>query len=603
MRARSIVAIAMVLTGCSAPAPAQQAPRAEAPYLDPAVPVSQRVDDLLGRMTLDEKIGQMTQAENSKLAPGEVTSTAVGSLLAVGDSTPPTNAPEPWADQADRLQKEALATRLRIPLIYGVDAVHGNQIVVGSTIFPHNIGMGATRDPELARKVGEVTATETAGTGFSWTFAPCLCVARDDRWGRTYESFSESPEVVSSMTTIIDGLQKGPNKVLATAKHYLGDGGTTEGSDQGNTELSEAELRKIHLPPFQEAVRRDVGSVMLSYNQWNGEYLHNSPYLVNTVLKGELGFRGFVISDWNAIHRIDGNKDDLTAQDVREGINAGTDMAMVAADSKQFMSLLKAEVEGGRVSMERIDDANRRILTKKFELGLFEHPLVDRALTATLGSAPHRDLARQAVRESQVLLKNEGNVLPLAKDGNAVFVAGKNADDIGHQLGGWSITWQGESGPTTKGTSVLEGIKSVAGPTTKIQYSKDGSGIDSSYKVAVAVIGEKPYAEYEGDRDTLPLDADDLATLKKLEASGVPVVVVLVSGRTMDIAAQLPSWKAFVAAWLPGTEGAGVADVLFGDHKPSGKLPMTWMRSSAQQPVNEGDGKDPLFPLGFGLTY
>ncbi len=593
----------MVLTGCSAPAPAQQAPRAEAPYLDPAVPVSQRVDDLLGRMTLDEKIGQMTQAENSKLAPGEVTSTAVGSLLAVGDSTPPTNAPEPWADQADRLQKEALATRLRIPLIYGVDAVHGNQIVVGSTIFPHNIGMGATRDPELARKVGEVTATETAGTGFSWTFAPCLCVARDDRWGRTYESFSESPEVVSSMTTIIDGLQKGPNKVLATAKHYLGDGGTTEGSDQGNTELSEAELRKIHLPPFQEAVRRDVGSVMLSYNQWNGEYLHNSPYLVNTVLKGELGFRGFVISDWNAIHRIDGNKDDLTAQDVREGINAGTDMAMVAADSKQFMSLLKAEVEGGRVSMERIDDANRRILTKKFELGLFEHPLVDRALTATLGSAPHRDLARQAVRESQVLLKNEGNVLPLAKDGNAVFVAGKNADDIGHQLGGWSITWQGESGPTTKGTSVLEGIKSVAGPTTKIQYSKDGSGIDSSYKVAVAVIGEKPYAEYEGDRDTLPLDADDLATLKKLEASGVPVVVVLVSGRTMDIAAQLPSWKAFVAAWLPGTEGAGVADVLFGDHKPSGKLPMTWMRSSAQQPVNEGDGKDPLFPLGFGLTY
>ncbi|MEJ3654920.1 glycoside hydrolase family 3 protein [Actinomycetes bacterium KLBMP 9759] len=603
MRARSVIAIAMVLTGCSAPASPQEAPRAEAPYLDPALPVAQRVDDLLGRMTLEEKIGQMTQAESSKLAPGEVTSTGVGSLLAVGDSTPTPNAPQQWADQYDRLQKEALATRLRIPLIYGVDAVHGNQIVVGATIFPHNIGMGATRDPELARRVGEVTATETAGVGFDWTFAPCLCVARDDRWGRTYESFSESPEVVSSMATIIDGLQKGSDKVLATAKHYLGDGGTTRGSDQGDAELSEAELRKIHLAPFEEAVRRDVGSVMLSYNQWNGEYLHNSPYLVNTVLKGELGFRGFVISDWNAIHRVDGNKDDLTAQDVREGINAGTDMAMVAADSKQFMSLLKAEAEGGRVTMERIDDANRRILTKKFELGLFERPLVDRALTATLGSASHRDLARQAVRKSQVLLKNDGKVLPLAKDGNAVFVAGKNADDLGHQLGGWSVTWQGGSGPTTKGTTILEGIKSVAGPTTKVQYSKDGSGIDGSYKVAVAVIGEKPYAEYEGDRDTLPLDADDLATLKKLEASGVPVVVVLVSGRVMDVAQQLPAWDAFVAAWLPGTEGAGVADVLFGDHEPSGKLPMTWMRSSAQQPINEGDGKDPLFPLGFGLTY
>ncbi|GAB4051029.1 glycoside hydrolase family 3 protein [Catellatospora paridis] len=580
----------------------------DAPYLDASRPVAERVDDLLGRMTLDEKIGQMTQAERREVTAGDVTTYALGSLLSGGGSVPADNTPQGWADMYDGFQTEALATRLRIPMIYGVDAVHGHNNVSGATIFPHNIGLGATRDPQLVRKIGEAVATEVVATGLDWDFAPCLCVARDARWGRTYESFGEDPEIASALTTIVTGLQGeklgGPNSVLATAKHYVGDGGTLGGKDQGDAQISEEELRKVHLPPFQAAVKAGVGSVMVSFSSFNGEKLHGHRYLLTDVLKGELGFTGFVVSDWNAIDQIDGVRDAFTPAEVSTAINAGIDMVMVPERWREFIGVLRDEVNAGTVPLSRIDDANRRILTKKFELGMFEHPMADRSQFDQVGSAAHRELARQAVRQSQVLLKNAGGVLPLKPKTGKVFVAGRNADDIGNQSGGWTLTWQGRSGPITEGTTILQGIKEAVEPGGTVTYSADGSGVNRGYDVAIAVLGETPYAEYEGDRpDGVTLDKVDLDTLATLRKAGVPVVVVLVSGRPVDVSAPLPQVQGLLAAWLPGTEGAGVADVLFGAYAPTGKLPMSWPATVAQEPVNTGDEKTPLFAYGYGLTY
>jgi beta-glucosidase len=591
------------LTSASAAAPtASSTP----PYKDPSLPVAQRVDDLLDRMTLDDKIGQMAQVERTALNPQQDLATyRIGSVLSGGGSAPSPNTPQAWADMYDSFQRTALSTPLGIPMIYGVDAVHGHNNVYGATIFPHNIGLGATRDPDLVRRIGRATAEEVSGTGIDWDFSPCLCVARNDRWGRTYESFGEVPELPTQMSTVITGLQGdtlgGPASVLATAKHYVGDGGTSGGVDQGDTRISEAELRAIHLPPFKAAVDRGVGAVMISYSSWNGVKMHGNKYLITDVLKGELGFRGFVVSDYAGIDQLDG-RPGFTADEIRTAVNAGIDMVMVPLDYQRFLSLLRGEVQAGRIPMSRIDDANRRILTKKFELGLFEHPFTDRSYASTIGSAEHRALARQAVRESQVLLKNSG-VLPLKKS-DRIFVAGKSADDIGNQSGGWTITWQGSSGNITPGTSVLAGLRAAAADPANVVYDRAGNGIDHSYAAAVAVVGETPYAEYQGDRPgSLGLDQEDLDTLGRLKASGVPVVVVLVSGRPLDIGAQLPDWSALLASWLPGTEGGGVADVLYGDYKPTGKLPVTWMRSASQEPINEGDGQSPLFPFGYGLTY
>ncbi|HLU73151.1 MAG TPA: glycoside hydrolase family 3 N-terminal domain-containing protein [Nonomuraea sp.] len=569
------------------------------PYQNAALPVADRVADLMARMSLDEKIGQMTQAERGSVSPADVTAYRLGSVLSGGGSAPTPNTPAGWADMYDSYQNAALATPLGIPILYGVDAVHGHNNVYGATIFPHNIGLGATRDPALVQRIGRAVAEEMAGTGTNWNFAPCVCVARDDRWGRTYESFGETPELPAAMASFVTGLQDGTPSVLATAKHYLGDGGTTGGRDQGDTQLSEAELRAVHLPPFEAAVDRGVDSVMISFSSWNGVKVHGHQYLITTVLKEELGFTGLVVSDWNGVDQIDGAPG-LSAQDVRSAINAGIDMVMVPTEWRSFIDLLRAEVQAGRVAQARIDDAVRRILTKKVERGLFEQPLADRSYAASIGGAAHRALAREAVARSQVLLKNDGNVLPLRPDAR-IFVAGANADDIGNQSGGWTITWQGASGNITPGTTILQGIRDTG---ATVRYSRDGSGVDGSYDVAVAVVGETPYAEGEGDRPGgLGLDATDRATLDRLRAAGIPLVVVLVSGRPMDIADQLPGWDALVAAWLPGTEGQGVADVLFGAVEPTGKLPMTWMRSFSQQPINDGDGKAPLFPYGFGLTY
>jgi beta-glucosidase len=607
MRTRTIVACGAAAAIAAVTLPTPPAAGAGLPYQDPSRPVAERVADLLGRMTLDDKIGQMTQAERASVTASDLTTYRLGSVLSGGGSAPAQNNPAGWADMYDGFQRGALATPLQIPMIYGLDAVHGDNNVLGSTIFPHDIGLGATRDPALVQQIGRATAEEVTGAGLDWTFAPCLCVARNDRWGRTYESFGEKPEIPSAMTTIVTGFQGdslgGPASIMATAKHYIGDGGTTGGTDQGDTRISESELRAIHLPPFQAAVQRGVGSVMISFSSWNGVKSHGNKYLITDLLKGELGFSGFVVSDWAGIDQLDGQRG-FTQAEVVQAVNAGLDMIMVPNDWRTFLGYLRAAVQSGQIPMSRIDDANRRILTKKFELGLFEHPYADRSYAGTVGSAAHRALARQAVRESQVLLKNNNNVLPLAKSGGKLFVAGKSADDIGNQSGGWTLSWQGGSGNTVPGTTILQGIRAAAGSGTTVTYQRDGMGVDSSYRAAIAVVGETPYAEGQGDRPgSMGLDSTDLATLNRLRASGVPVIVVLVSGRPLDISAQLPGWSALLAAWLPGSEGAGVADVLFGDYAPTGKLPMTWMQSASQEPINDGDGQAALFPYGFGLTY
>ncbi|WP_103341022.1 glycoside hydrolase family 3 protein [Amycolatopsis sp. CA-126428] len=576
-------------------------------YRNPRASVADRVTDLMARMTLDDKVGQMTQGERGSANPTQSAAARLGSILSGGGSTPAPNTPQAWGDMIDAYQRAATTTGLGIPIIYGSDAVHGHNNAYGATIFPHNIGLGAANDPQLVEQIGAVTAEETAATGVKWAFAPCLCVARDDRWGRTYESFGEVPANAVANSVVIKGLQGSAlgttTSVLATAKHFIGDGGTTGGVDQGNTQITLDELRQIHLPPFQAAVNHGVGSVMISFNSWNGVKDHGNKFLITDLLKGELHFSGFVVSDWNGIDQIDGQQG-FTAAEVKQAVNAGIDMVMVPNDYARFVSTLKAEVANGHVPMSRIDDANRRILTKKFELGLFEHPYTDRSLQQGFGSAAHHALARQAARESQVLLKNDG-VLPLAKTDNKIFVAGKNANDMGNQAGGWTLTWQGQSGERViPGTTILDGIKAGAGKGTVVTYDRAGGGIDPSYKVAVAVVGETPYAEGQGDRPGgLSLDAADVALIGKLKASGVPLVVVTVSGRPLDIAAQLPSVKGLVAAWLPGSEGAGVADVLYGDYNPTGKLSFTWPASSSQEPINTGDGKQGLFPYGFGLSY
>jgi beta-glucosidase len=577
-------------------------------YKDASQPVAKRVADLLGRMTLAEKVGQMTQVDRGFLAsPGDIASFRLGSLLSGGGSVPTPNAPKAWVAMTDGYQRQALKTRLGIPLLYGIDAVHGHNNVVGATIFPHNIGIGATRDPRLVTKIGAAVAQEVAGTGIRWTFAPCVCVARNIRWGRTYESFGASPQLASTLgAAYVRGFQGAklggsPTSILATAKHYLADGGTDNGVNAGNASLSDAQLRSVYLPPFRAAVKAGAGSVMVSFSSVNGQKMHASKKWITDVLKGELGFKGFVISDWAGVAQLDGDGNSYSASDVDQGINAGIDMVMVPQVYSDFEKVLTQEIKNGHIKQARIDDAVRRILTVKFQLGLFEHPFADTKATKTIGSKAHRALARKAVQESLVVLKDDGHVLPL-KPGAKIFVAGKNADDIGAQSGGWTITWQGSTGSITPGTSILQGIKQAVGKKGRVDFSPDGSGA-KGHDVAIAVLGEGPYAESNGDRsDGLGLDSLDELTLSHLKAAHVPIVVVLVSGRPLVVTKELPSWKALVAAWLPGTEGAGVADVLFGKAKPRGKLPRPWPRNAGQAGLAPGKA-GALFPSGFGLSY
>jgi beta-glucosidase len=567
--------------------------------------IDQKVELLLGQMTLQEKAGQMTQVDRSALANiQDIKIYSLGSLLSGGGSAPADNSPEGWANMYDSYQNVALQSRLKIPIIYGIDAVHGNNNVKGAVIFPHNIGLGCTWDPTLVQKAAEVTAEEVTGTGINWTFSPCIAVARDIRWGRTYESFGETPEIQQMMSQAeVLGYQytdlSSNGSILACAKHYLGDGGTNRGVDQGNTICDETTLRAIHLPGYISAINAGVGSIMVSFSSWNNVKMSSNKYLLTDVLKGELGFKGLLVSDWGALYQLPG---DFKTQ-IAAAINAGIDMVMVPTDYKGFITNLISDVNDGSIKIDRINDAVRRILTIKMKMGLFDHQLTNRAFTSKVGSAAHREAARECVRKSLVLLKNDNKILPLKKTLSKVFVAGQNADDLGNQCGGWTISWQGSSGSITTGTTILQAIKNNVSANTVVTYSKDGSGADGS-DVAIVVIGETPYAEGNGDRTDLSVSQYDYQTLMNVKKSNIPTIVILIFGRPMILDKILNLSDAIIAAWLPGTEGDGITDVVFGDYQPTGKLTHSWPKSMSQIPINYGDQNyDPLFPYKFGLTY
>ncbi|MEU6250329.1 glycoside hydrolase family 3 protein [Glycomyces sp. NPDC047010] len=586
-------------------------------YLDASLPIDERVDDLLSRMTIEEKVGQMTQVTVGAVDPypTDVAEYGIGSLLNGGSEALFSTAEE-WAAMIDGHQAQALDTRLGIPLMYGIDAVHGNTAIPGAVVFPHNIGLGAAHDPDLAGRAAAVTAAETRAAGIHWTFAPCVCVARDSRWGRTYESYGEDPGLAFEYAgPVVHGYQgddlAANTSVLATAKHYVGDGGTAYGSsttegyllDQGVTTLTEDELRSIHLAPFQAAVDAGVGSVMASFSSTDlgggPVKAHADEYLITEVLKGELGFDGFVVSDWQALDQLSTDYDEA----VRTAINAGVDMVMVPFEYKAFITALLAEVESGGVSVERIDDAVSRILAQKFALGLFEHPDADTSGAADIGSDAHREVAREAAAASQTLLRNDGDLLPLTGQ-ESIYVAGSGADSIGRQTGGWTASWQGSLNPPTEGTTILAGIQEVA-PDAAVTFSEDASEPIEGADVGIVVVAEDPYAEGvgdagAGDHDMAVSEADAAAIAAVCGA--VDCVVIVVSGRPIEIEPHLDGVDALVAAWLPGSEGAGVADPLFGATPYGGRLPVTWPHRTDDEPLNVGDpGYDPLFVFGFGL--
>jgi beta-glucosidase len=576
-------------------------------YRNPNFPVEKRVEDLLSKMTVEEKIGQMLQINVGNLITfDDITKYGLGALLNAANEVPEiNNTAKTWVNLLNTYQEKALNTRLKIPVLYAIDAVHGNALVDKTVVFPHNIAMGCTNDPELIEKAGRIIASEVAGCGIHWTFAPCVAVARDERWGRTYESFSENPELVKTMAeAYIKGLQ-GNNFtekpfVLTSAKHFLGDGGTLGGVDRGDLQLDMDTIRKIHLPGYIGAIKSGAGTIMPSYSSVNGIKMHANKYLLTDVLKKELGFNGFLISDFNAVNLLQ-----LTNEEnISTAINAGIDMIMTAVDYPGTFRTFVKVVNDKKIPIKRIDDAVRRILTIKFKMGLFENPYFDEGLTDKVGSKEHKDIARQCVRESTVLLKNENKILPLKKDIKKILVCGKSAHNLGYQCGGWTLTWQGEKKTYRSGTTILDGIKQAVSKNTKVTYSIDGKNAQDA-DVIVAVFGEETnYAEWFGDRSTLNLDYRDMETLKEIKKLNKPIVVVLITARPLIVTDYLKDFDALLVAWTPGTEGEGVSDVIFGDYNPTGRLSFTWPKSMDQIPINIGDKNyDPLYPYGYGLSY
>ncbi|KAF5770288.1 putative glucan 1,3-beta-glucosidase [Helianthus annuus] len=579
-------------------------------YKDPKKPIGVRIKDLMKRMTLEEKIGQMTQIDK-KVASNEVINKYfIGSVLSGGGSVPAKQAsPKTWVDMVNDYQKGSLSTRLGIPLIYGIDAVHGHNNVYKATIFPHNIGAA--------------TAREVRATGIQYAFAPCIAVCRDPRWGRCYESYSEDPKIVKLMTEIIPGLQGeipagsrkgvpfvgGPDKVAACAKHYLGDGGTHLGTNEGNTIVDAKEFFSIHMPAYYDAVIKGVATIMTSYSSWNGVKMHANRFLVTDFLKNRLKFKGFVISDWQGIDRITTPEHTNYTYSIIAGMNAGIDMFMVPYNYTEFIDGLTYLVKNRFIPTSRVDDAVKRILRVKFSMGLFEKPLADYSMAKYLGSQEHRDLAREAVRKTLVLLKNGKSLktplLPLPKQASKILVAGSHADNIGYQCGGWTIEWQGLSGDITDGTTILSAVKKTVGPKTQVVYNENPSDSfvkSNKFDYAIVVVGEHPYAETFGDSKNLTIPEPGPSTINNVCGS-VKCVVVVISGRPVVIQPYLKTIDALVAAWLPGSEGQGVTDVLFGDYGFTGKLARTWFKSVNQLPMNVGDAHyDPLYPFGFGLT-
>ncbi|MEM0928291.1 MAG: glycoside hydrolase family 3 N-terminal domain-containing protein [Pseudomonadota bacterium] len=599
-------------------------PSLATPPLDPAIEA--HVDDIISRMTLEQKVGQVIQADSNSVTPEQVKAYRLGSVLSGGNSAPgplPYADTEGWLKAADAFFAASLdpeGVEIAIPIIWGIDAVHGHTNLLGATVFPHNIGLGAANNPDLIEEIARITALELSVSGHDWTFAPTLAVPQNDRWGRTYEGFSEDPAIVASYgDRIVYGLQgvagtddfMGTGRVISSAKHFLGDGGTTDGIDQGDTEVSEAALRDIHGAGYVTAVEAGVQTVMASFSAWNGQRMHGHKELLTDVLKDQMNFQGFVIGDWNGHGLIEG----CTATDCPQSLNAGLDMYMAPDSWEGLWHSTLAHVQSGTIPMKRLDDAVRRILRVKVASGVFEAALPsERPLAGNLSllAAPeHRAVARQAVRESLVLLKNEGQVLPLPPTAT-VLVVGDGADDISKVAGGWTLSWQGGGYPNDQfpnGQTILSAIEEVVGPAGgEVIYVPHGE-TDIDADVVVAIYGEDPYAEFQGDRSNVDFvpNGFDPQTLTSFQEQGTPVVSVFVSGRPLWTNPELNVSDAFIAAWLPGSEGGGIADMLFrtdDSYDFTGRLSFSWPKTAAQAELNPTDPKyDPLFPLGFGLSY
>ncbi|RUO40285.1 beta-glucosidase [Idiomarina aquatica] len=591
--------------------------------------VEQKVQELLANMTVEQKVAQMIQPEIGYLTVEQMRTYGFGSYLNGGNTAPYGNKQadrNTWLRYADEMHQASIDDSIdgsSIPTMWGTDAMHGHSNVFGATLFPHNIGLGATRNPELIKMIGEATAKEVAATGIEWSFSPTVAVARDDRWGRAYESYSEDPEVVKQYAkAVVEGIQgtvgkdflKGYHRI-ATAKHFIGDGGTTAGIDRGDTRVDEAELRDIHGAGYFSALEAGVQSVMASFNSWNGTRVHGHKYLLTDVLKNQVGFDGFVISDWNAHKFVDG----CDLEQCAAAINAGIDVLMAPEHFEALYKNTVAQVKSGVIPQARIDDAVTRILRVKVRWGLFERnkpslrPETQHA--EWFNAKQHRELGAQAVRESLVLLKNNKQVLPISPKAN-ILVAGKGAHNIAMQAGGWSVSWQGTDNTNAdfpNATSIYEGIEQqVVAAGGSVTLSEDGS-FDEKPDVAIVVFGEQPYAEWFGDIQSLDfgqVDSESYALLKQLNDQGIPTVSVFLSGRPLWVNKELNVSDAFVAAWLPGSEGQGVADVILRDangaiqHDFKGKLSFSWPKYDDQFTLNRyDDNYDPLFPYGYGLTY
>lgn len=587
-----------------------------------------RVNALLRRMSIEDKVGQLVQADINSITPDQLRQYRLGSILAGGNSGPggrPFASAQDWLALADAFHAASIqADGVAIPVLFGIDAVHGHNNVIGATIFPHNIGLGAGRNPDLVRLIAQATAREIRVTGMEWTFAPTLAVPRDLRWGRTYEGYSEDPAIVASFATaVVEGLQGrvgdpdflGETRVAAGAKHFIGDGGTSNGRDQGDAAIDEAGLRDIHGAGYPAAIAAGTQTVMASFSSWNGVKLHGHRGLLSDVLKQRMGFRGFVVGDWNGHGQVPG----CSNTDCPQSLAAGLDMYMAPDSWQGLYESLLAQARSGAISSARLDDAVARILLVKLRLGLFDAPPPSqRALGGRfelIGHDQHRSLARQAVRESLVLLKNQRGLLPLRPD-LRIGIAGDGADHVGKQSGGWTLTWQGTDtdpehfpGATSIWAGLREQIQAAGGSA---ELAIDGQ-FERRPEVAVVVIGEDPYAEFQGDLEHLgyrPGDDRDLALIRRLRAQSIPVVTVFLSGRPLWLNREINASNAFVAAWLPGSEGGGIADVLLRDadgevqHDFHGRLPYAWPRTIDQSPQRTGEADyDPLFPLGYGLSY
>jgi beta-glucosidase len=600
-------------SGASSPA-ASGSPSSGRPWMDATRPVGDRVAALLGQMTLDEKIGQMAQIEKNAIDATNAAAFNLGSILSGGGGYPDPNTPQAWYDMVNAYQQAALGTRLGIPILYGVDAVHGHNNVAGATILPQNVGLGATNDSALVQQVCAATALEMNATGVRWDFGPVVAVPQDIRWGRTFEGYGETTDLVSRLgAACIKGLQgsslSADNTSAATAKHFIGDGGTAFGSstasgptgpyllDQGVDQMDEATLLKLFLPPYQAAIDDGARIVMTSYSSTTAGKVHGDRHLITDILKGQVAFSGFVVSDWGGVDQVvPGNY----AASLAEAINAGIDMVMVPTDYVRFITTMKSQVQAGTMKQDRIDDAVSRILRVKFEMGLFEKPMPAAGKEAEVGSDADRAIARTAAAESAVLLKTSPNVLPIPTSGRKVLLAGQGADDIGIQSGGWTITWQGSAGQITSGTTLQGALKARLGDS--LTYDRNGAfPAGTRADTGMVVVAERPYAEGVGDSSTLALPNEDIAILAKLRPLVKQLVVVVISGRPV-VLDDFASADAVLEAWLPGTEAAGLADVLLGDMPFVGTTPYTWPKTAGDAPrVGKSACDGAVYPVGYGL--